>query len=362
MDVNRFDLIRLSLAGIVLVYHAFALSAVDPFAPIEHNLALMSELAIQGFFIVSGALVYGSYERSRDVMDYAGKRIRRLYPAYLVVILVPTLIAVLGAITLPEAWGQVFRYLAANLVFLNFLEPSLPGLFEANRTGAVNGALWTLKIEVMFYLAVPVLAAVLSRLGRYWGLGIALMIIGALAWREAMLTLDFAYSEQLARQLPGQMMYFAIGMALWRLWDVARTHAVTLFGIGVVCLTLSILVPTLETLRVLGLAGVIAGVAFGPGPKLNAAAWGDISYGVYITHFPIVQALVAAGVYAALGFIGGLAVTVVLVFGSSYLLWWLVEKPALRRDSHYRKVSDKVSEAGVSIDPRNRADGQPHTS
>lgn len=358
MDVNRFDLIRLGLASIVLAYHAFALSAVAPLGQMELNLALMSELAIQGFFIVSGALVYGSYERSKGVADYAGKRIRRLYPAYAVIILIPALIALVGAFSTLGAWEQVLRYLGANLIFLNFLEHELPGLFEGNRMHEVNGALWTLKIEVMFYLALPFLAVILNRLGRFWWIGIAVFILGAFAWREAMLAIEHTYSAQLARQLPGQMMYFAIGMALWRIWDLARRHAITLFAIGAVALALSLTVPALESLRVLGLAGLISGIAFTPGPKLNAAAWGDVSYGVYITHFPIIQALVAAGVYKALGFAGGLAVTIILVFGASYLLWWLVEKPALRRDSHYRKASEN----GASLDAWNRPHGQTHTS
>lgn len=46
---------------------------------------------------------------------------------------------------------EVFKYVAANLVFLNFTHPNLPGLFESNSLQAINGALWTLKIEVMFY-------------------------------------------------------------------------------------------------------------------------------------------------------------------------------------------------------------------
>ncbi len=358
MDVNRFDLIRLGLASIVLVYHAFALSAVAPLGDMELNLALMSELAIQGFFIVSGALVYGSYERSRSVSDYAGKRLRRLYPAYAVIILVPTLVAIVGTFSTPEAWGQILRYVGANLIFLNFLEHGLPGLFEGNRLQEVNGALWTLKIEVLFYLTLPILAVILNRLDRFWWIGIAFFVLGAFAWREAMLAIEHTYSAQLARQLPGQMMYFAIGMALWRIWDQARAHAITLFAIGAVALALSLTVPALDALRVLGLAGVIAGIAFAPGPKLNAAAWGDVSYGVYITHFPIIQALVAAGVYTSLGFAGGLAVTILLVFGASYLLWWLVEKPALRSDSHYRKAS----QSSASLDAWNRPHRQTHTS
>ena len=118
-----------------------------------------------------------------------------------------------------------------------------------------------------------------------------------------------------------------------------RGQALAVFAIGAVALALSLIVPGLEALRVLGLTGLIAGVAFMPGPALNAAAWGDVSYGVYITHFPILQALVAMGVFSALGPIGGLALSTALVFAASYALWWWVEKPALRADSHYRKAA-----------------------
>ena len=55
---------------------------------------------------------------------------------------------------------------AANLIFLNFVHPTLPGVFEGNQLSEVNGALWTLKIEVMFYAAVPLLAWAFRKLGR----------------------------------------------------------------------------------------------------------------------------------------------------------------------------------------------------
>ena len=143
---NRFDFVRLTLASLVFLYHVVVLSAGPEGGPFEAELSVIAELAIQGFFIVSGLLVYGSLERSKSLPDYAGKRIRRLYPAYLVIIAIPALVSFALTFGDPGALGEILRYFGANAVFLNFLEPDLPGLFESQRFTAVNGALWTLKI------------------------------------------------------------------------------------------------------------------------------------------------------------------------------------------------------------------------
>ena len=174
---NRFDFVRLSLASLVFLYHAVVLSSGPAGGRFEAELAVVAELAIQGFFIVSGLLVFGSLERSSSLTDYAGKRVRRLYPAYLVVILIPALVSLILAFGDLAAMGDVLRYLGANAIFLNFLEPDLPGLFEGQRFTAVNGALWTLKIEVMFYLALPVLAWGLGRLKSLWWAGLAALVL-----------------------------------------------------------------------------------------------------------------------------------------------------------------------------------------
>jgi peptidoglycan/LPS O-acetylase OafA/YrhL len=80
--------------------------------------------------VVSGFLVFMSFERSSSLASYARKRMRRIYPAYFTVVM-------LCAVGLPQsvrkgsldyfslAWG---KYVLANLVFLNFLQPGLPGV------------------------------------------------------------------------------------------------------------------------------------------------------------------------------------------------------------------------------------------
>ncbi|MEO1642890.1 MAG: acyltransferase family protein, partial [Pseudomonadota bacterium] len=281
--MNRFDLLRLVFASGVFVYHAVAIAALDIGGVWEARLGQVAELCIQGFFIVSGALVYGSWERSRGLSDYVGKRMRRLYPAYLVVVLVPALVSLFLTADIPA----IARYLGANGVFLNFLAPELPGLFEGNRFSEVNGALWTLKIEVMFYIAVPILAWGLAQMGTRWWLGVAALYVGGVVWALAVPALiEGDLGARLARQLPGHMAYFASGMALWKLWGLVRVRAVWFVPIGAVVMVVSFAVPFGEVVRAAGLAALIAGAAFAPGPHLNAARWGDVSYGVYIVHFP----------------------------------------------------------------------------
>ncbi|MGB3625934.1 MAG: acyltransferase [Henriciella sp.] len=336
---NNFDFLRLVFSLGVVVFHAVALSAVAAFSATEAFLGLLAELSIQGFFIVSGALVYGSLQRSGSLGVYAEKRLRRLYPAYATIVLIPVLIS--GFLTGWAGSEAILHYLGANLIFLNFLAPELPGLFDTNRFTEVNGALWTLKIEVMFYIALPVLAWLLNVSGRLWWALLVAVYIAAEAWRHLMpLLLDHPFAPDIARQLPGQMAFFASGMLLWRTRDWAKMNVFVLLGVGAVLFAASFLHLGLSPLRPAGLAALVFALAYLPGLHIPAARFGDVSYGLYITHFPILQALVMLGLFASLGFGLAFGLALALVTAASVLLWHLVEKPALRRDSHYRKASE----------------------
>ena len=83
----------------------------------------------------------------------------------------------------------------------------------------------------------------------------------------------------------------------------------------------------------LGILVIFAATAF---PHLgNFARYGDFSYGVYIIHFPVIQALVASGLFARDPWVASLA-SLLLVSTLAALSWHVVERPFLRRRSHYR--------------------------
>jgi len=78
---NNFNLLRLAFALMVVVYHVIVLPGVPAWAGLEGPTSLLAEIGVQGFFVLSGYLVFASLERSLSLRLYAEKRVRRLYPA-----------------------------------------------------------------------------------------------------------------------------------------------------------------------------------------------------------------------------------------------------------------------------------------
>lgn len=334
---NNFDLLRLVFAFMVFLVHAQVLSQRPELAVLSSWLS--AEVAIESFFVVSGFLVMMSFERSGSLGEYVSKRVRRIYPAYFAVVVGA---AIAGALLTRPPLSEYFfsagwiRYLAANLVFMNFLAPTLPGVFESNPMAAVNGALWTLKIEVMFYASVPIIALLCARLGRTPVLVGLYLLSAVYHWSMELLAQQTGrelYLE-LARQLPGQLTFFVAGVAAYYHLESLKQRWWMLVPLAAL-----LLVAPLPRFLELALSGAALGtlvvfLALGMRFLGNFGRYGDFSYGIYIIHFPVIQTLVAIGVFDSNPY-GALAVATAIVLGGAFASWHLVEKPFLKRSSHY---------------------------
>jgi peptidoglycan/LPS O-acetylase OafA/YrhL len=332
---NNFDLLRFAFAFTVVLVHAHVLTERPELALLSRWLS--ADFAVKAFFVVSGFLVFMSLENSASVGDYFSKRARRIYPAYFAVVTLSALGgALLSQATLAEYLPGVARYLAANLVFLNFLAPSLPGVFPGNAVTAVNGALWTLKIEVMFYLSVPIIAFLCVRLGnlRILGAAYALSVAYAIAMEYLAAQTDRAIFVELGRQLPGQLSYFVSGAACYHYVDWVRKRGPWLGVAGFVLLLLPLTGPLRTVVEPAALAALVASLAVGVRYIGNFGRYGDLSYGVYIIHFPVIQTLASIGVFDRNPYMGlGLAAAIVLA--AAFASWNWIEKPFLKKSSHY---------------------------
>jgi peptidoglycan/LPS O-acetylase OafA/YrhL len=341
---NNFDLLRFVFAFIVFLVHAHVLSQQPELAFLSRWLS--TEFAVEAFFVVSGFLVVMSFERSRSMGDYFAKRARRIYPAYFVIVVGCALSgALITRLPLAEYFSATWiRYLVANLALLNFFAHELPGVFESNPVSAVNGALWTLKIEVMFYVCVPVIVLLCARFGRLPVL--VALYVAAVAYGCAM---DWLAREtgrelylQLARQLPGQLGFFVAGAAGYYFLDALQGRWRFIVAVALVVLLLPLPTALGVALRPAAMGALVVYLAVGLRYLGNFGRYGDMSYGVYIIHFPVVQTLVSLGLFQANPY-AALALATAIVLLGAFSSWHLVEKPFLQKSSHYI-VAERATE------------------
>jgi peptidoglycan/LPS O-acetylase OafA/YrhL len=233
------------------------------------------------------------------------------------------------------------KYWVANLLFLNFIQPNLPGLFEGNALQAVNGALWTLKIEVMFYLAVPLVVMAFRKFGRLPVL--ATLYAGSLLYSLLMITManntgSGLYLE-LQRQLPGQFTFFIVGAAAYYYFQYLARYATWLVAAALTAFFFQDWLPWVA-IQPLALGMLVIYFACMIPSLGHFGKYGDFSYGIYIVHFPILQLLISYNLFKTAPWMM-LLVSVGLVIFTASLLWHFVEKPFLRKSSHYVAENQK---------------------
>ena len=335
---NCFDFLRFALAFNVVLGHMTVIALY----PVLNAYSYLFDtyLSVTGFFVISGCLIAQSYERSTTLKSYFIKRAKRLLPAYIFVVIACAIgLAAISILSIREYFcsPDLWKYLGANLCFLNFIHPSLPGVFDSafiNDT-SVNPAMWTLKIEVGFYLIIPLLFYLLRKCKKPW---ILLLVIYwfAVLYRNGL----HYYAEQtqtslpvfLARQLPGFMSYFTVGMAAYlykEKWtnykNILIIPATILFGIEYWL--------GIEYFTPLSWGIMILWVAYSVPSLNNFAKYGDISYGIYIYHGPIIKTLLTLGLFSQIGIWPATAVYIILVLLVGFCSWHLLENRFLKRRS-----------------------------
>lgn len=323
---NNFDLIRLLAALQVAWMHAaHHLGTGGP-----DSLNIFPGVPI--FFVVSGFLVSASLERS-NLYEYGVKRALRIFPALWVCFGAGVLsVALFGDINTP--WPEFLVWAGAQLSFAQFYNPDF---LRDYGVGVLNGSLWTIPVELQFYMMLPLIYLALSKIKQRTLVMLALIALFS-AFNQVFLYFK-GIEETLEVKLLGVTVFpylnmFLLGMLLQRnLIFVSRCLAGKFIFWLLLYLASCIVFNTLGweitgnainpvSAALLGLAVVSAAYTRPNLKKLLAG--NDISYGLYIYHMIVVNVLVS------MGYRGDFVVVAVLIsMGLAYLSWVLVERPAL---------------------------------
>lgn len=159
---NNFGFLRLFFALLVIFSHSP--EAIDGNRKRELLVSIfgtmsLGDLAVDGFFMISGYLILMSYQHSSTLKSFLIKRVLRIYPGFVVayifcfVCVIPLAQSFEFLIANHNAWfwfKSFFRMLVLDTAYVE-------GVFDKTPFPYLDSPMWTIKYEFLCYLMVPLL-------------------------------------------------------------------------------------------------------------------------------------------------------------------------------------------------------------
>lgn len=338
---NNIDLLRLFAALLVAWSHAPGLSVKFPL-PLNVGLG---GLGVAVFFFLSGMLVTNSLVGKKNPMAFVWSRFMRIYPAYFVVLLFS--VFVIGPIFTASSVGDYFsssdtwQFLGDNARLR--IRYYLPGLWQDHADASVNASVWTIPLEVGCYICL--LFAYISC--RSLKLKPWMFVVVALAfsvlphdWFVHLLGKGYSIVDHV------DLFCFAIGAAMALNQDKVRINITLIVVMLMMCVMawrcqniISYLFPLTASFVLLYATSVA--------PLLKFRLKHDISYGLYLWHWPVYQVM--------LTFLGGInpylffLVCMIVVAAISFLSARFVEEPCLELGRRMGKRDTRMPHNGIFL-------------
>jgi exopolysaccharide production protein ExoZ len=190
---QRFELARAGAAqnvrpmeglrgfAVLLVFLVHYVTSIHPWLAGTGLIAFMDAVHTVGnsgvdlFFVLSGYLIYGTLmARAQGFWPFMARRVARIYPVFIVLfaVYVALSIAMPAESKIPEPAFDAALYLAQNFLLL-------PGIFPVEPMITVA---WSLSYEMLYYLLIPLLIAILGLRERSALWRVCLFAIAAVPW------------------------------------------------------------------------------------------------------------------------------------------------------------------------------------
>ena len=272
--INYLDGMRGIAIGMVVLFHAFR--DIWP----ESLIARYGLMGVELFFMVSGFVILLTLEKCRTFGEFFGRRWMRLYPAMLIACAVTLILWFLVPPPPPDVsvWPG-----------LTLIDDRWYSWVFGQNIKSLDGAYWTLYLEMRFYV---IFGAAYFLLGTRWAIsiitGMSLFYLVLLSaghglgvWRWT----DFHFEAWFAAGAlfylwtkdPRPILFWgAVAAGMLAAWIYYPSHGPRLFGAGLVAsFALAVRYPWAQRLL-----------------SLRALVWvGAISYPLYLSHSPIIEAL-----------------------------------------------------------------------
>lgn len=333
---NCLNLARALLAFIVCISHVGWIFGKD-----NYQLRSLGVYSVTIFFGLSGFLIYQSSVKTNSLMKFALKRVRRIFPAFILVLATTSLVYYpvyiymsTGTIVSVNRIEQL-SYFVYNLS-LQINRPEIDDSLDSSGTLIWNPSLWTLKYEFLLYFICFLMSRLMMNLSKILvPILTILFAIVANTFQGYGFAFEFSYLAQ----------FFFLGMtiSLYRKKIVVSAYAVIplIIGLGLSYFVIEEFVLTSSILLLLTLMFCIR-IQISYFKKI------DYSYGLYLHAGPITHLVAQFTLEAELSLWVAYALSASLTVVAASLSWHLVESRFTNR------ITDTRSEKPLSkkLEPR----------
>lgn len=330
---NALNMLRLVLATLVVFSHVHILSGTGDGVVWQGQ--HVGSWAVVGFFTISGYLITGARCRS-NAGTYLINRVARIFPGYIVVLLFVAF--GMGPLAQIAENGTLDGYFSTPVTPLQYLwvnslltmgSYSIGTTLSTSPYGtAWNGSLWSLYYEFMCYIVIGVFMSWRLTRERAWPT-VVLFIVSVLAHAGIGRLSSYIGGDGSLALFLFMFPYFMGGAVIYVLKDRVPMRAWIALVAAVIAYALIAAFPDFGkqaaspfmAYLILWLGAVL------PSPRVMKVH--DISYGVYIFHFPVTQLLLVS-IGAHWDFLWLLVVVMLCTLVLATASWVLVERAAMR--------------------------------
>jgi peptidoglycan/LPS O-acetylase OafA/YrhL len=340
LNKNNFNFLRLAGACLVIFSHCYDIIGKSGSEPIENF--LQSKLAASGiglciFFFISGYFVSKSAVETKGVFYFLKKRIYRIYPALIIIVLLT--VFVLGPIfsTLkisayflqPDTWKYLYTISGIRIRAI------LPGVFTGEHffSNGVNASIWTISWEIILYIFLALLISI-RLLKKKRTISILSLFLAICCFAiAAFFPIEPFYHKYI--NLTG---IFFLGSFTY-CSSLSRKKILTLFCTALVIFIVSqiLKVQFFRTEVALFIAICMGTYLFGFSKKIKIWLANDISYGLYIIAFPFQQIIFQLTSFNR-SIPLQLAFTFLVCIPIAYLSWKFIEQPFIQKGHNYKII------------------------
>lgn len=338
---NNFGMLRLLFACLVVFSHCATMDRDRSKEPLHHFFGTMTlgDLAVDGFFLISGYLITMSYYQSESIKSYFVKRCLRIFPGFAAA----SLISIFLFAPLSGSWELISKlslidWIKIPLKIFTLQQPWVEGAFQdindPTKFHRLNAPMWTIRMEFICYMAVPILAFLSTGKRNY--ILFATTIVMLVNFCFIIMFFYFHmntpfFIASLARLLPA----FCIGACFYLFKDKIfwSGRLSLLFSISLFFLFSNkyLAEPALMTLG----GYLLFNFALNLKSQLlnNIGSKVDLSYGIYLYSWPTQMLIMLK--YPTINS-GELCLYVLAISSTfAFLSWKLIEKPCLSLKKHF---------------------------